>query len=309
MRLLPAGVRCGDTLPGWAVATYFILALIGIAVGIHKGERGATGVLVVWFLLPLVLSAVGLEIIEYLYVKYRFMILILPAYFILMARGMVALVRILAGRIALLKPGVALPAALSLILAGVNFPLLKGYYQSAVRGDWLAVGNSSARLWHSYHRHLTIEMLTLSWLILQQPRPAKIEIALEPKPTETADARFPPTARNPTAAWGRYAARCANSCSSNRCAGWSKPVRSISHSQPAAAGYVMATSSPVLSLDYKNEAVVLIRSGYLLRPQKQCALTIPSNQIGNEFVHALFTFQGTFIGKTTYCLSVRSFSS
>lgn len=48
-------------------------------------------------------------------------------------------------------------------------------------------GSYPARLWHSYHRHLAIEMLTLGWLILQQPQPAKIEIALEPKPTENAD--------------------------------------------------------------------------------------------------------------------------
>jgi SRSO17 transposase len=44
-----------------------------------------------------------------------------------------------------------------------------------------------ARLWRSFHRHLTIEMLVLSWLLLQQPSPATIEIVIEIQPVETLD--------------------------------------------------------------------------------------------------------------------------
>ena len=44
-----------------------------------------------------------------------------------------------------------------------------------------------ARLWHSFHRFLTIEMLTLSWLALQQPPPAQTEILLEPQAVESLD--------------------------------------------------------------------------------------------------------------------------
>jgi SRSO17 transposase len=49
------------------------------------------------------------------------------------------------------------------------------------------LGQYPARLWHSFHRHLALEFLTLSWLILQQPQPEPIEIVLEPRQVETAD--------------------------------------------------------------------------------------------------------------------------
>jgi SRSO17 transposase len=49
------------------------------------------------------------------------------------------------------------------------------------------LGQYPARLWHSFHRHLAIEFLTLSWLILQQPKPDPIEIVLQPRLVETAD--------------------------------------------------------------------------------------------------------------------------
>jgi SRSO17 transposase len=42
------------------------------------------------------------------------------------------------------------------------------------------LGDYPARLWHSFHRNLTIEMLALSWLVLQQSPPDKVEIVLEP---------------------------------------------------------------------------------------------------------------------------------
>lgn len=44
-----------------------------------------------------------------------------------------------------------------------------------------------ARLWHSFHRSLTIEMLALSWLVLQQPAPAKTEILVEPQAVDSPD--------------------------------------------------------------------------------------------------------------------------
>jgi SRSO17 transposase len=44
----------------------------------------------------------------------------------------------------------------------------------------IGLGDYPARLWHSFHRNLTIEMLVLSWLILQQPRPAQVEIVRDP---------------------------------------------------------------------------------------------------------------------------------
>jgi SRSO17 transposase len=49
------------------------------------------------------------------------------------------------------------------------------------------LGQYPARLWHSFHRHLAIEFLTLSWLSLQQPKPDAIDLVLEPRPVETAD--------------------------------------------------------------------------------------------------------------------------
>lgn len=42
-----------------------------------------------------------------------------------------------------------------------------------------------ARLWHSFHRHLVIQFLVLSWLVLQFPLPESPEIVLEPRPVES----------------------------------------------------------------------------------------------------------------------------
>ena len=44
-----------------------------------------------------------------------------------------------------------------------------------------------ARLWHSFHRFLTIEMLALSWLVLQQPPTAETEILVEPQAVDSPD--------------------------------------------------------------------------------------------------------------------------
>lgn len=49
------------------------------------------------------------------------------------------------------------------------------------------LGQYPARLWHSFHRYVVIEFLTLSWLILQQPKPDKVEIVLTPLAVETPD--------------------------------------------------------------------------------------------------------------------------
>ena len=44
-----------------------------------------------------------------------------------------------------------------------------------------------ARLWHSLHRHLVIQFLTLSWLILQQPPPDDPEIVIDPVPVDAPE--------------------------------------------------------------------------------------------------------------------------
>lgn len=54
------------------------------------------------------------------------------------------------------------------------------------------LGQYPARLWHSFHRYLAIEFLTLSWLILQQPNPDKVDITLEPLALDTPDQLFFP---------------------------------------------------------------------------------------------------------------------
>ncbi len=47
------------------------------------------------------------------------------------------------------------------------------------------LGDYVARLWYSFHRQLTIEMLVHSWLLLQQPPPATTQIVVEPRPVES----------------------------------------------------------------------------------------------------------------------------
>jgi SRSO17 transposase len=54
------------------------------------------------------------------------------------------------------------------------------------------LGDYVARLWHSFHRQLTIEMLVHSWLLLQRPAPATTEIVVEPRLVESpAEPVFP----------------------------------------------------------------------------------------------------------------------
>ena len=82
------------------------------------------------------------------------------------------------------------------------------------------LGDYVARLWHSFHRQLTIEMLVHSWLLLQQAPPATTQIVVEPRPIESPRrAAFPPTAPHRTAAWSPSGVRCATSCSANSSAG------------------------------------------------------------------------------------------
>jgi SRSO17 transposase len=57
-------------------------------------------------------------------------------------------------------------------------PAIERSYQDG-KGH-IGLGDYPARLWHSFHRSLTLEMLALSWLILQQPPPAQVEIVLDP---------------------------------------------------------------------------------------------------------------------------------
>ena len=49
------------------------------------------------------------------------------------------------------------------------------------------LGDYVARVWHSFHRQLTIEMLVHSWLLLQRAPPATTEIVVEPRPIESPD--------------------------------------------------------------------------------------------------------------------------
>lgn len=44
-----------------------------------------------------------------------------------------------------------------------------------------------ARKWHSFHRHLAIEMLVLSWLLLQRPTVEKPVIVVDPQPADGPD--------------------------------------------------------------------------------------------------------------------------
>ncbi|MDQ4078205.1 MAG: IS701 family transposase [Chloroflexota bacterium] len=49
------------------------------------------------------------------------------------------------------------------------------------------LGDYPARLWHSFDRHLVLQMVALSWLVLQQPPPEQVEIVPEPPPVAPAD--------------------------------------------------------------------------------------------------------------------------
>lgn len=57
-------------------------------------------------------------------------------------------------------------------------PAIERSYQDG-KGQ-IGLGDYAARLWPSFHRSLTIDMLALSWLILQQPPPAQVDIVLDP---------------------------------------------------------------------------------------------------------------------------------
>jgi SRSO17 transposase len=48
-----------------------------------------------------------------------------------------------------------------------------------------------ARRWHSFHRHLAIEMLVLSWLLLQRPPVEKPVIVVDPQPVKRSDESEP----------------------------------------------------------------------------------------------------------------------
>jgi SRSO17 transposase len=47
------------------------------------------------------------------------------------------------------------------------------------------LGDYAARKWDSFHRHLAIEMLVLSWLTLQRPAVEKPVIVVEPQPVQS----------------------------------------------------------------------------------------------------------------------------
>jgi SRSO17 transposase len=64
-------------------------------------------------------------------------------------------------------------------------PAIERGYQDGK--GYVGLGDYPARLWHSFHRHLAIEMLVFSWLLLQQPPPVTTEIVIEAQPVETPD--------------------------------------------------------------------------------------------------------------------------
>lgn len=53
-------------------------------------------------------------------------------------------------------------------------------------------GDYPARLWHSFHRHLVIQFLVLSWLSLQRPDPDEPEIVIEPPDVDAPEETFFP---------------------------------------------------------------------------------------------------------------------
>jgi SRSO17 transposase len=53
--------------------------------------------------------------------------------------------------------------------------------------DFTGLGDYAARRWNSFHRQLAIEMLTLSWLVLQRPPAIDPVIEVEPRPVSTAN--------------------------------------------------------------------------------------------------------------------------
>lgn len=64
-------------------------------------------------------------------------------------------------------------------------PSIERTYQDGK--GYTALDAYPARLWHSFHRHLVIEMLVLSWLELQQPVPERRPIVLEPQPVASPE--------------------------------------------------------------------------------------------------------------------------
>lgn len=51
--------------------------------------------------------------------------------------------------------------------------------------DFTGLGDYAARNWNSFHRQLTIDMLVLSWLVLQRPPADNPVIEVEPRPVST----------------------------------------------------------------------------------------------------------------------------
>ena len=122
------------------------------------------------------------------------------------------------------------------------------------------LGDYVARVWHSFHRQLTIEMLVHSWLLLAASTARYDRDCRRTTPDRvTRRAGFPPTVPIRSSAWLPFGVRSANSCSANWSAGWSKAAKSTLPCRLAGAACGMAITSPVPSLDDKNDAVVLGR--------------------------------------------------
>ena len=65
------------------------------------------------------------------------------------------------------------------------------------------LGAYVARLWHSFHRQLTIEMLVHSWLLLQQPAPPTAQMVVEPRSVESPNEPVFPLRPRPVRQRGR----------------------------------------------------------------------------------------------------------
>jgi len=82
----------------------------------------------------------------------------------------------------------------------------------------------AARKWDSFHRHLAIDMLVLSWLC--KGRLSRIRsLCWNRQPSNRPMSPFSPTGLNPIAVLDPFGAKSASSCWKSWCDGWCLQVR------------------------------------------------------------------------------------